>query len=168
MHKNKKNGKEDTSHSKNNKLVSFYRNCWAQTSLFSASYTIYGKNFLFVLKAWNLVPNSDLAGKIQIWYLLNSQMNCQASTRAQTSLLSASYYIQSKCSTHARILKITTLVNSGVMNWFLIIVESSIILIYFYLKALRQLVWRLLLWWKNALDWKTCSISMLSEIFSMF
>ena len=35
------------------------------------------------------------------------------------------------------------------------------------LKALRQLVWRLLLRQKkNALDWKTCSISMFSEIFS--
>ena len=31
-----------------------------------------------------------------------------------------------------------------------------------YLKALRQIVWSLLLRWKNALDWKTCSTSMFS------
>ena len=46
--------KKDTSDSKNNNLVPFYSNfqssATAQTSLFSASYTIYGKNFLFVLE----------------------------------------------------------------------------------------------------------------------
>ena len=36
------------------------------------------------------VPNSTLPLEIQIWYWLNSQLNCWASTRAQTSLLSAS------------------------------------------------------------------------------
>ena len=35
-----------------------------------------------------------------------------------------------------------------------------------HLKALNQLVWRLPLRWKNALDWKICSISIFSEIFS--
>ena len=34
-----------------------------------------------------------------------------------------------------------------------------------HLKALNQLVWRLPLRWKNALDWKICSISIISEIF---
>ena len=34
------------------------------------------------------------------------------------------------------------------------------------LKALKQLVWGLLVMWKNALNWKTCSISMFSEILS--
>ena len=34
------------------------------------------------------------------------------------------------------------------------------------LKALKQLVWRLLVGWKNTLDLKTCSISIFSEIFS--
>ena len=34
------------------------------------------------------------------------------------------------------------------------------------LKTLRQLVWRLLQRWKNALDWKKCPISMFSEISS--
>ena len=33
------------------------------------------------------------------------------------------------------------------------------------LKALRQLVWRKLLWWKDDLDWNTCLISMFSKIF---
>ena len=32
------------------------------------------------------------------------------------------------------------------------------------LKALRQLVWRNLLRWKDDLDWKTCLISMFSKI----
>ena len=36
------------------------------------------------------------------------------------------------------------------------------------LKAMRQLVWRLLLRWKNVLDWKKCPISMFSEIFSPY
>ena len=36
----------------------------------------------------------------------------------------------------------------------------------FLLKRLRQLVWRLLLRWKNVLDWRKCPISMFSEIFS--
>ena len=36
----------------------------------------------------------------------------------------------------------------------------------FHLKALRQLVWRLLQRWKNPLDWKKCPISMFSEISS--
>ena len=36
------------------------------------------------------------------------------------------------------------------------------------LKALRQLVWRLLLRWKNDLDWKKCPISMFSQIFSLY
>ena len=41
-----------------------------------------------------------------------------------------------------------------------------------FLKALRQLVWRLLLRWKtdddDILDWKKCPISMFSEIFSPY
>ena len=60
------------------------------------------KKFLFVLEAWNLVPNSIFAKKIQIWYQLNSQMNCQASAKAQTSLLSASYHIWSKYSNYGQ------------------------------------------------------------------
>ena len=36
------------------------------------------------------------------------------------------------------------------------------------LKALRQLVWRFLQKWKNALDWKKCRILMFSEIFSPY
>ena len=36
------------------------------------------------------------------------------------------------------------------------------------LKTLKQLVWRLPLRWKNALDWKICSISILSEGFSPY
>ena len=36
------------------------------------------------------------------------------------------------------------------------------------LKALRQLVWRLLLRSKNVLDWKKCPISMFSEVFSPY
>ena len=36
------------------------------------------------------------------------------------------------------------------------------------LKTLWQLVWRLLLRWKNVLDWKKCPISMFSEIFSPY
>ena len=36
------------------------------------------------------------------------------------------------------------------------------------LKALRQLVWRLLLRRKNAFDWKTCSMSIFSEILSPY
>ena len=104
-----------------------------QTSLFSASYTIYGKNFLYVLEVWNSVWDSILAWKSQIWYWCNSQMNCWASTRAQNLLL-ASYHIWSESSTHARILKITTVVKLDVMDWFLILAESCIILIYFYLR----------------------------------
>ena len=34
-----------------------------------------------------------------------------------------------------------------------------------FLKALRQLLWRKLLWWKNHLDWQTCLISMFSKFF---
>ena len=64
--------------------------------------TIYGKNFLFVLQAWNSGSNSILACKIQTWYRLNSQKNCFASTRAQISPLLASYHIWSEYS-YARI-----------------------------------------------------------------
>ena len=35
-------------------------------------------------------------------------------------------------------------------------------------KALRQLVWRTLLWWKNDLDSRTWLISMFSEVFSSY
>ena len=41
-----------------------------------------------VLEAWNSVPDSILALKIQIWYQLNSHMNCRDSVKAQTSPLS--------------------------------------------------------------------------------
>ena len=37
-----------------------------------------------------------------------------------------------------------------------------------FLKMLRQLVWRLILRWKNVLDWKKCQISMYSEVFSPY
>ena len=35
-------------------------------------------------------------------------------------------------------------------------------------KALKQLMCRLLVRWKNALEWKKCSISMFSQIFSPY
>ena len=38
---------------------------WSQLDI-----TIYGKNFLFVVQAWNSVPDSILAWEIQIWYRL--------------------------------------------------------------------------------------------------
>ena len=55
--------------------------------------TIYGKKILFVLETWNSVLDSMLVWEIQISYWLNSQTNCRASNRAQTSLFSVSFTI---------------------------------------------------------------------------
>ena len=88
--------------------------------------TIYGKNFLFVLQAWNSGSNSILACEIQTWYRLNSQANCFASARAQT---------HPKYSSHARIPEN----HNPDQIWCDGLIsntchESSIILIQFYLR----------------------------------
>ena len=101
---------------------------WGQLDM-----TRHGKDFLLVLEAWNLGLISILPWEIQISYWLQFQINCWTSTRIQTSLLLTSYDIWSKYSTHARILKITTFVNSNALDWLLILAESSTILIYSYL-----------------------------------
>ena len=46
--------------------------------------------------------------------------------------------------------------------------QGSIVGDLLFLKALRQLLWRKLLWWKNHLDWQTCLISMFSKFFSPY
>ena len=71
--------------------LQFVQKDWGQFDM-----TIYVKNILFLLEAWNTVPDTILAREIQIWYRFNSQTNCRVSTRAQISLFSASYTISGK------------------------------------------------------------------------
>ena len=76
------------------------------------------------------------------------------------------FYIASNC--HKEVVKCFSL-NFGIRFSLIVYVYGSDLFMRVYvLKALRQLVWRLLLRWKNVLDWKKCPISMLSEIFNPY
>ena len=95
--------------------------------------TIHGKKISVCARGLKFSTQLNFGMGKQILIIANSQTNSRASTIAQTSLFPASYksyHIWSKYSTHVRILKITT----DVMDWFLILPKSYIILIDFYLR----------------------------------